>query len=96
MSKIYYKAMIEDMTSDQCSDREIECLLDHYQAVVKQVGLARTAFYDLADFPLAIKYKVDKFKLKIDRKMVLDQEQFSGVFTSGDKKLTVIATLEKH
>jgi len=66
MSKIYYKAMIEDMTSDQCTDREIECLLDHYQAVVKQVGLARTAFYDLADFPLALKYKVDKFKLKID------------------------------
>jgi len=40
--------------------------------------------------------KLKQFKLKIDRKMVLDQEQFWGVFTSGDKKLTVIATLEKH
>lgn len=96
MSKLYLKAMIEDVRADRCSDDEISYLLDHYEVIIKkEVGMARTAIFDMADFPLARKYDIHHFRLQVDRKMVLDQEQFWGVFTHGDKKLTVIGTLEE-
>ncbi len=45
MSKLFYKAMIEDIQNDKCTDAELEALLDAFEYTVKKMAttLARKA-----------------------------------------------------
>ena len=47
------------------------------------------------DYATAKQYGIDRFTLMIERKEVLGQEQWHGVFEYGSKNLKVIGTLEK-
>lgn len=97
MSKIFYKAMIEDVQNDKCSDAELEKLLDIYARTVKQMAitLAQKSWFELSDFASAKQLGVINFTLILERRKVHGQEQWWGTFESGTKNLKVIATLEK-
>lgn len=97
MSKLFYKAMIEDVQNEKCTDAELEALLNAFEYTVKKMAttLARKAWYALEDYATAKQYGIDRFTLMIERKEVLGQEQWYGVFEYGSKNLKVIGTLEK-
>lgn len=97
MSKLFYKAMIEDVRSDKCSDAEIEVLLDIFSNTVKHMAitLARKCWFELSDFASSKAAGVDGFSLTIERRKIGAQEQWWGSFDYGNKNLKVIATLEK-
>lgn len=97
MSKLFYKAMIEDVQNEKCTDAELEALLNAFEYTVKKMAttLARKAWYALEDYATAKQYGIDRFALMIERKEVLGQEQWHGVFEYGSKNLKVIGTLEK-
>ena len=97
MSKLFYKAMIEDIQNDKCTDAEIESLLDIYASTVKRMATtsARRSWFELEDFASAKVMKVNRFTLILERRTVSGQEQWWGTFEYGSKKLKVIATLEK-
>lgn len=98
MSKLFYKAMIEDVQNDKCTDAEIENLLDIYSNTVKRMAttLARKSWFELEDFASAKAAGVNRFTLILERRVILGQEQWWGTFEYGSKKLKVIATLEKN
>lgn len=98
MSKLFYKAMIEDVQNDRCSDAEIENLLDVYESTVKRIAttLARRSWFELTDFATTKQRGIDRFTLMIERRHISGQEQWWGTFEYGSKKLKVIATLEKN
>ena len=52
MSKLFYKAMIEDIQNEKCTDAELEALLDAFEYTVKKMAttLARKAWYELKDY----------------------------------------------
>ena len=97
MSKIFYKGMIEDVKNDKCTDVEMEQLLNVFEYTVKRMAttLARKAWYSLEDYATAKQHGIDRFTLMIERREVLGQEQWHGVFEYGIKKLQVVGTLEK-
>ena len=98
MSKLYYKAFIEDIQNDKCTDQEIERLVDVYASTVKRMAttLARRAHYELADFHMSKQRGIDGFSLTIERKNIASVEHYSGSFQNGQKNLKVIAVLEKE
>lgn len=97
MSKLFYKAMIEDIQRDQCSHAEVEHLLDTFTHTVKKVATtaARKAWFQLADFANAKNHGIDRFTLTVERVDIRGHEQWWGIFEYGNKKLKVIATLQK-
>jgi len=97
MSKLYYRAMIEDVRNDKCTDTELEALLDAFEYATKHTAttLARTAWFELKDFGTAKQRGIDRFNLTLERKEVNGHEQWWGSFEYGSKKLKVIGTLEK-
>ncbi len=98
MSKLFYKAMIEDIQHEKCSDAEVESLLNVFSSTVKRTAttLARKAWFELADFANTKKAGIDRFTLILERRNISGQEQWWGVFEEGRKKLKIIATLEKN
>lgn len=97
MSKLFYKAMIEDVQNDKCTDTEIEALLDTYAHTVKRMATtqARRSWYELEDFASAKARGINRFTLMLERRTVAGQEQWWGTFEYGQKKLKVMATLER-
>jgi hypothetical protein len=97
MSKLFYKAMIEDIQNDKCTDSEIEALLDIFAYCVKKTAttLAKKSWFELEDFVSAKRNGINRFKLTLERQKVYKQEQWWGTFEYGSKKLKVIGTLEK-
>lgn len=97
MSKLFYKAMIEDVQNDRCTDAEIEALLDVFENVTKKTAttLARKAHFNLSDFFNSKKRGIHNFILTLERREINGQEQWWGNFEYGNKKLKVIATLER-
>ncbi len=95
MSKLFYKAMIEDVQNEHCTGTEREVLLDVFEYTIQKMAttLARKAWYDLQDYATAKRYGIDRFTLLIEHKDVLGQEQWHGVFETGSKRLQIIATL---
>ncbi|MET0155766.1 MAG: hypothetical protein ABW189_06665 [Rickettsiales bacterium] len=77
--------------------REIEALLDAYAHTVKRMAAtqARKSWYELEDFALTKKMGINRFILTPERRTVAGQEQWWGTFEYGQKKLKVIATLER-
>lgn len=97
MSKLFYKAFIEDIQNDKCTDQEIEKLLDVYASTVKRMAttLARKSWFELSDFHGARERGIAGFNLMIERKKVSGIEHFVGTFEKGNKNLKVMAVLEK-
>lgn len=97
MIKLFYKAMIEDIQNDKCTDAELEALVGAFEYTVKRMAttLARKAWYELKDYATAKQHGIDRFTLTLERTDVLGQEQWHGKFEYGSKKLKVIATLER-
>lgn len=97
MSKLFYKAMIEDIQNEKCTDAELEALLNAFEYTVKKMAttLARKAWYALEDYATAKQYGIDRFTLTLERRNINGQEQWHGVFEYGSKNLKVIGTLEK-
>jgi len=96
MSKLFYKAMIEDIQSEKCTDSEIEALLAAFDYTVKRTAttLARKACFALEDYATSKERGIDRFTLILERRDVKGQEQWWGSFEYGGKKLKVIATLD--
>lgn len=97
MSKLFYKAIIEDIQNNKCTDQEIEKLLDVYASTIKRVAttLARKAWFELSDFHGARESGISGFSLMIERKKLSGTEHFVGAFENGSKSLKVMAVLEK-
>jgi len=97
MSKLFYKAMIEDIQNDKCTDSEIENLLDIFASTVKRTAttLARKSYFELEDFANTKNRGINRFTLELERKQIHSQEQWWGTFTYGSKNLKIIGTLEK-
>ena len=97
MSKLNYKAFIEDIRNDKCTDAEIENLLDIFEYAVKHTAttLARKAWFELKDFSTAKQRGVEGFTLTLERKNIDGQEQWYGDFEYGSKNLKVIGSLER-
>jgi hypothetical protein len=97
MTQFYYKAMIEDVRNEKCSDSEIEGLLDVYASAVKQMATtsAIRSWFELEDFASAKSRGVNRFTLMLERRQVAGQEQWYGTFENGRKNLKVMATLER-
>lgn len=97
MSKLFYKAMIEYVKNEKCTDQEMEALLDAFEHTIKRMGttLANKAWYDLKNYTTAKQSGIDQFRLIVERKNILGQEQWHGVFEHGNRRLNVIGTLEK-
>lgn len=97
MSKLFYKTMIEDIQNKKCTDWEQEALQNAFEYTVKKMAFtqARKAWYALEDYTTAKQYGIDRFTLMIERKEVLGQEQWHGVFECDNKNLKIIGTLEK-
>jgi hypothetical protein len=96
MSKIFFKAMIEDVRAEKCNDAEVEALLEVFEYSVKRMArmLARKAWFELADYSNASQSGIDRFTLMLERRMINGTEQWWGNFEYGGKKLKVIGTLE--
>jgi len=97
MSKLFYKAMIEDIQNEKCTDAEIVSLLDIFEYTMKKTAttLARKAWFELKDFQTARKFKLEDFTLFIEKRVMGDQEQWWGTFESPCKNLKVMGTLER-
>ena len=97
MSKLFYKAMIEDVQNEKCTDAELEALLNAFEYTVKKMAttLARKSWYAMEDFAASKQRGIERFNLMLERKDVLGQEQWHGAFEYGSKNLKVIGTLEK-
>ncbi|UXN07499.1 hypothetical protein [Bartonella sp. HY761] len=97
MSKLFWKAVINDVQNTACAPYEVEALLDSFEYTMKTMAttLARKAWYDLADYGTAKQSGIDGFTLMLERIKVLDTYQWVGNFENGNKKLEVIGMLEK-
>ena len=104
MSKLHYKAMIEDIQNDpkgsaskKCTDAELEALLDAFEYTVKKMAttLARKSWHALEDYATSKQRGIDRFTLMLERKNISGQEQWHGTFEYGSKNLKIIGTLEK-
>lgn len=56
---------------------------------------ARRSWYELEDFASAKARGINRFTLMLERRTVAGQEQWWGTFEYGQKKLKVMATLER-
>ena len=98
MSKLHYKALIEDCVNDKCSTAEQEQLIEVYGNTVKKLAttLARKAWYELKDFSGSKEDGIDGFTLVIEKQEFDDGgEHWVGTFRNGYKNLKIIARLEK-
>lgn len=98
MSKLFYRTRIEDIVNTKCTDTELNALLDVFEYTVKKMAitLARKSWYELKDYATAKQRGIDRFTMMLERKDILGQEQWYGIFLNDNKSLSVIGTLEKN
>ena len=94
MSKLFYKAVIQEVKNIRCTDREVALLLDIYGRTIKKLAttLARKAYYELADFRFVSEVK--DFSLEIEKENAIS-DRYIGVFKDGLRTLEVVAVLER-
>lgn len=94
MSKLFYKAVIQEVKNIRCTDREVELLLDIYGRTIKKLAttLARKAYYELADFRFVSEVK--DFCLEIEKENAIS-DRYIGVFKDGLRTLEVVAVLKR-
>jgi hypothetical protein len=95
-SKIYYKAMFEDIRHERCSEHEIKTLIGYFESLLKTTAttLARRSDYEMRDFSLTKERGVSEFSLTIEKRFICDIAMWHGTFRHGEKNLEIIATLE--
>lgn len=99
MSKLKYRAIIEDGRNEKCTDKELEALFGIFEHIMREhvSNAMPRASFDLADFPEAKVAGVDVFSLNIEHSSVGDSDQWNAVFEKGNgKKLKLYATLEPN
>jgi len=94
MSKLFYKAVIQEVKNIRCTDREVELLLDIYSRTVKRMAttLARKAYYELIDFKNS--NEVNGFSLEVEKENAIS-DRYIGVFKDGLRTLEVVAVLKR-
>lgn len=97
MSKMHYRAVIEDARNTACTDEELEVLIGIFTYAVKRTAstLARKAWFDLSDFATARENGVSGFLLRLDRENRDGKDHWRGTFECSSKKLIVLGYLEK-
>lgn len=97
MRKLHYKAIIEDVQNEKCTDRELEALLDIFTRTIKRtsVTLAWKSWFQLKDFSTAKESGLADFTLTLEKDIRSGTEQWRGTFEKGRKTLKVFATLAK-
>lgn len=70
MSKLFYKAMIEDIQNEKCTDAKIEALLAAFDYSVKRTvtTLARKAWFALEDYATSKEREINRFPLMLERR----------------------------
>ncbi len=96
-SKLNYRAIIDDVQSEKCSDEELANLLEIFEYAVKSMAttLACKAWFDLNDFATAKKRGVDGFMLVLDKYPHAQANQWKGTFEKAGRTVKVFCTLEK-
>ena len=94
MSKLFSKAVIQEVKNIRCTDIEVEILLDIYSRTVKRMAttLARKAYYELIDFKNSD--EVNGFSLEVEKENAIS-DHYIGVFKDGLRTLKVMAVLEQ-
>lgn len=94
MNRLIYKGFIEDVRNEQCTDQEIEKLLDVFEDAVNSMSAtsAKKSFYDLKDFQGTEHAGVNLFTLSLEREKVKNYEKYTGYFERDKKNLKVVAT----
>lgn len=97
-SKLLYRAIIDDVQNEKCSDEELEALLQIFEHAVKRTAttLACKAWFDLKDFATAKSHGVDGFMLVLDRYPHANANQWKGTFEKTGKTVKVFCTLEPY
>lgn len=99
MSKLKYRAIIEDAQNEKCTDQELEALFGIFEHIMAEhvSNAMPKASFDLADFPEAKAAGVDVFSLTITHETAGGSDQWNAVFEkSNGKKLKLYATLERN
>ena len=98
MSKLYYKAIIEHVQYEKCTEDEVAALLGTYERLVKRTATtaARKAWYHLEDCAMAKQQGVGRFTLTLERSLKKSTpNQWRGRFEYGGKRLEVVGALAK-
>lgn len=95
-SKLYYKAHIHDVQSQNCTEDEANTLMDIFEGIIKKASalLIKRAEFSIGEFSIAKLRKLDDFSLHIERQYIEDQEQWTGTFQYQNKSLSILASLE--
>jgi hypothetical protein len=96
MSKKFYKAIIEDMENQNCTETEIANLLDIFEYTMKNTActLARSAWFELADFGTSKQRNISQFNLTMKKQITNGHEQWVGIFTDTNKELKILGSLQ--
>jgi len=102
MSKLYYKAITQNIQNNKCTESEMLRLVGIFERIIKRMAttLARKSWYELKDFYGSKENSVDSFDLTIERKGLINSnknvtEHFIGKFECGLKSLRITAILKK-
>ena len=98
MTKYFHKTLIKNITNDGCEQEEVIFLLELFADEIKflNINKVKEASWDnIKDFSNSQLHGVDHFSLKVERSNIGEEEQWCGNFVYLDKRLTIIATLEK-
>lgn len=97
MRKACATPQIEDVTYENCPDDTLSLLLDIFEHAMKSTAIsgARSATYDLGDFAMGPRAEWEGGTLKLERTVVLGQEQWFGRIDHREVRVEVLGTLEE-
>jgi hypothetical protein len=82
VSKCFYKTHIYDVQPQNCTESEIQKLLDIFESVIKDASalLVQKAEFHLSEFSIAKLQNLTHFSLHIERHNLNAQEIWMGAF----------------
>ena len=96
MRKIDISGMIEDIRKSQCMDEEIQAIMHIFMHLAKHAPLVDQATYELKDFDIPKEWGVSDFTVELTHQGTENgKEKWRGVFTNGNKHMTVIGPLQQ-
>ena len=97
MSKRFYKAIIDAVENQNCTDKEVENLLNFFENTIKTTActLARKAWFELSYATNAKSTGISEFSLMLEKQMIGKHEAWLGTFTNKTKNLKVLGSLER-
>ncbi len=96
MSKLFYKVVTLSVEKENLNSESETVLLNLFEYIIKRQAttLARKSFYEMRDFDTAVNAGLSDFSLCITRNPG-KQEYWLGSFEFEDKKLEIMAMLER-